>query len=478
MTLDINRHIAWMRARQGENWTADALKQIQDQHNQLVATVAALSASPPTTTTTTTAAATIATPSGVQSIKGGNLISVTGSADTPTVAAQIGGVNLQTGAYTIVGADNTRLVVFNSATAIVATLTSAATLGTLFYCAIENIGTGALTVTPASGTLDGLTSLVVEQNQGITVYSDGTNFYTERGIDRLASSQNLFKYRCDTSSTSPPPTDGDIIWNNATQTSATNLYFSNTTDDNLDVNLFLGLIASGGSLIIQESADSTNYQKWTVSGAPASGSGYWTIPVTFVSSGGSGTTNFSNNQRLIAAYFAPSSGGSGAMTLIQKTTIAVATNSVTFSSIPGTYNHLYLVVNARMDDSATTAEVRVQLNGDTGSNYAYQQWQTNNNSGYVSQAFIKIGSGAAATDPANLSGVLECLLPDYAGTTFYKSTLSRFQGFSSLTNTTQLFFGAHAGVWQNTSAVTSMTVYDGTGGNFIVGSTFCLYGIT
>lgn len=89
-----------------------------------------------------------------------------------------GNVNAQTGtSYTIVSGDNRKLITFNNAAAVTVSLTSAATLGNLFICWVENLGAGAVTISTVDGG-----SLVLSQNQGASIWSDGTSFFSERGM--------------------------------------------------------------------------------------------------------------------------------------------------------------------------------------------------------------------------------------------------------------------------------------------------------
>jgi hypothetical protein len=93
-----------------------------------------------------------------------------------------GGVNTQTGTtYTLAATDNKKLVRFTSASAVALTLPSASSLGSTFACAIEDSGAGDVTLTPASGTIDGAASLTIHTNQGLFLYSDGSNWFTMRG---------------------------------------------------------------------------------------------------------------------------------------------------------------------------------------------------------------------------------------------------------------------------------------------------------
>jgi hypothetical protein len=127
----------------------------------------------------------------------------------------------------------------------------------------------------------------------------------------------LFLYRANTTATSGYPTDGDILWNNATQTSATSINVSHLTDDNVDIDIFLALLQQTESITIQDQAASANFQKWTISGTPTNtnpgaSNSYWTLPVTLISSGGTGTTGFPNNQLLFLALVNGVTGPTGA----------------------------------------------------------------------------------------------------------------------------------------------------------------------
>jgi hypothetical protein len=116
---------------------------------------------------------------------GGPCHSITNPYGAVFVPAQqrIGGVNLQTGtSYTFQSSDYTQLVSFSNASAIAATLPEATVFGNLWYTAVENTGAGTLTITPTTSTIDGAANLALTQNQGCFIYSDGTNFYTERGM--------------------------------------------------------------------------------------------------------------------------------------------------------------------------------------------------------------------------------------------------------------------------------------------------------
>jgi hypothetical protein len=111
----------------------------------------------------------------------------------------------------------------------------------------------------------------------------------------------LFEYKADTSQTSGTPSAGYVYWNNATQTSATQLVFSHLTSNNIDVDLFLGFLKTGDHVILQDENNSANYQKWTLTANPTIVTNTSvTYTVSLDSSSGTGTTGFANNHALIA----------------------------------------------------------------------------------------------------------------------------------------------------------------------------------
>jgi hypothetical protein len=130
------------------------------------------------------------------------------------------------------------------------------------------------------------------------------------------TSSSLFLYRANTAATSGYPGDGDLLWNNATQISATQLNVSHLTDDGTDIDIFLALLDAGEQIVVQSQSVSGDFQIWNISGAPTNinpgaANSYWTFPVTLDSSGGTGTTNFSNTQALFLALVNGVTGPTG-----------------------------------------------------------------------------------------------------------------------------------------------------------------------
>ncbi|MBR8344645.1 hypothetical protein [Burkholderia ambifaria] len=113
----------------------------------------------------------------------------------------LAGGAIQTAAYTFVSGDKGQCLVMNSASAISQALPSpgGTGFGNQWWASAENIGAGTMTLTIPSGVkLDGVTNgtLALPQNTGITFFTNGTDYFTVRGLGGLAN---------------PMTTAGDII---------------------------------------------------------------------------------------------------------------------------------------------------------------------------------------------------------------------------------------------------------------------------
>jgi hypothetical protein len=158
-------------------------------------------------------------------------------------------------------------------------------------------------------------------------------------------------------------------------------------------------------------------------------------------------------------------------TPIASITLGATVTSVTFSSIPQTYTDLVLVVQAK---TTSAGDVRVRLNGDTGSNYSFT-YLTGNGSSAAS------GRGSGTSGLCDFNGQTSSTLGatnqivnfmNYSNTTTNKTFLSR-------SNAASTGIDATVNLWRNTAAVTSITLGANSGftNTYESGSTFNLYGI-
>lgn len=103
----------------------------------------------------------------------GNLIA------TATGLGTTQAINSQTGtSYAVVAGDAGKLLTLNNASAVAVSLSQANQSGFTsgFALDLQNKGAGVVTLTPATSTINGASTLTIAQNRGCTVTSDGTNY--------------------------------------------------------------------------------------------------------------------------------------------------------------------------------------------------------------------------------------------------------------------------------------------------------------
>jgi hypothetical protein len=167
----------------------------------------------------------------------------------------------------------------------------------------------------------------------------------------------------------------------------------------------------------------------------------------------------------------------GAYELIQTFTVGTAAADITFSSLgtySSTYKHLQLRIVARSTRAAADDAIVIQLNGDTGANYAWHQVLGNGSSvsstNATSVAVPRLGVVPANSATANDFGALVVDLLDPYSTTKNK-TIRSFVGFAST------WIALHSVLHMSTSAISSIRLLSGFSGNIAVGSRLSLYGI-
>lgn len=131
------------------------------------------------------------------------------------------------------------------------------------------------------------------------------NFTIPRGDTGAAGasggSSTAWRYKAKTNATSGYPTNGHLLWDNATQLSATNILVSHLDDEGSDIELLLSFFLEGQKIFIQNRDDSSQNQVWEITGTPTvtganTSTAYYTFPVTLVSSAGAA---FSNNHSIL-----------------------------------------------------------------------------------------------------------------------------------------------------------------------------------
>lgn len=168
-------------------------------------------------------------------------------------------------------------------------------------------------------------------------------------------------------------------------------------------------------------------------------------------------------------------GAAGAFESIATATGTGSSATVTFSSIPSTYQHLQLRWTSRV--STTFSTVRIRFNSDSGSNYAYHDLvgggSSASASGSASATFNYLGFTPGTSYLSNTTSVGVVDIHDYASTTKNK-TLRNFSGFD--TNGDGSVY-LTSGLWMNTNAINTITIINAASSNWTTATQFALYGI-
>lgn len=149
-----------------------------------------------------------------------------------------------------------------------------------------------------------------------------------------------------------------------------------------------------------------------------------------------------------------------------------SSGTITFSSIPGTYQHLQLRFRV-LNTSTASSFLRYQINSDTGSNYAIHRIDGDGSAaaaaGATSVAYGQASLGTPDADKPYV-GILDFL--DYASTTKNKTV----RGFWGRDTNGGGNLALSSALWLNTNAINSITFF-WSANNFTTSSTVALYGI-
>jgi hypothetical protein len=166
--------------------------------------------------------------------------------------------------------------------------------------------------------------------------------------------------------------------------------------------------------------------------------------------------------------------------LIETVLLGSNTSSITFSSLAqyaGTYRHMKIAYTARGSNSFTTSfQMVVRFNGVATSSYAHHGLNNGGvttlvSTGASSATGISGGYYAGSNVTANTfgAGVMEIL------DAFSTNKTKTLRAFSGQPNNQ---FGFTSGLWNDTTPISSIVLSEASGGSFITGSRFSLYGVT
>lgn len=158
---------------------------------------------------------------------------------------------------------------------------------------------------------------------------------------------------------------------------------------------------------------------------------------------------------------------------IATTTLGSATASHEFTSIPGTYTDLVIVI-ANLKSTSSTPYLCYQFNSNTATNYSSTVLEGNgtnassNRWSNETQIYTGYNVGLGTTSDAMVISHFF----NYANTTTNKTSLHRV----SIPNNGAPGTGATVGLWRQTNAITAIKIFNNVG-NLPSGCILTLYGI-
>ncbi len=174
-------------------------------------------------------------------------------------------------------------------------------------------------------------------------------------------------------------------------------------------------------------------------------------------------------------------------TALLATQVATAGGTLTFSSIPQTWNQLRLVVIGASAYSGENDRWYMKVNGDGGSNYDMQAVLATDvtasagvrNTGTYWMGPEAYGPGdmpGVGATGGTVAGILEVIIPNYAGTTFQKVGFWRSGYSDAATAATDAEVVTSIVAWRSTAAITTLFVDSVAGYHLAAGTTGYLYG--
>ena len=162
-------------------------------------------------------------------------------------------------------------------------------------------------------------------------------------------------------------------------------------------------------------------------------------------------------------------------TLISSVTVGSGgAANIEFTSIPSTYTDLVVKLSARSARSAAGTDF-VQINfNSSASNFTARGLESNGATASSFTDTVFLGAISSAGGTASTFGSLELYIPNYAS--------SNNKSFStdsvSENNATTAYTELTAGLWSQTTAISSIKILSATANNFLQYSTAYLYGIS
>ena len=148
--------------------------------------------------------------------------------------------------------------------------------------------------------------------------------------------------------------------------------------------------------------------------------------------------------------------------------------SITFSSITQNFTHLRLLGILRTNRTVTVGDdIILRFNGDTGANYYYATNPGSLTAGASgATSYARFTRAASSANTANFFGNIDCYITNYTNT-ILKGVFCNNGAMDGVTQNIQPSMGS----WNNSAAITSISLTPTVGTLFTQYSQITLYGI-
>ena len=282
-------------------------------------------------------------------------------------------------------------------------------------------------------------ALNFNSNTVLSATGTGTQYFMGDGsllqYSANSGNSNFYLYKSHTNTPAPPPDDGFVYYNNANQSLVTLIYISHLTDDVIDIEVFYSNISSLNEVYLQDKSLSDNYIRYNITATPTIVVGsHIAIPVSVMSSGGTGSTSFGVNRPILLSFFTNSIEVDTRLSTLETKTqyqtgltgtgitgftgdllVSGETNSGTFRKTGGTVNQ-FLKANGTVDSNTYAIGVSTQIVssvpyinalGQVSSNISNLFVQQGNNT--IASAVLAVQTGVGYSIQLSASGFTETL---------------------------------------------------------------------
>ena len=148
--------------------------------------------------------------------------------------------------------------------------------------------------------------------------------------------------------------------------------------------------------------------------------------------------------------------------------------TIDFTSIPQTYTDLKIVVSAKNNRADTQDHLLIGFNGGTTSITNRQLFGTGTTASSISSIPRSVGTSNSASSTASVFSNTEIYIPNY---TSANNKSYSADSVTEINSASDNFLSLVAGLWSNTTAITSISLTNNIGTAFVQYTTATLYGI-